>query len=443
MTKRGLSITELLVTVGLIAVAIGVLMVGYGNIRTIAQSTAQNKDQTALYQTVAAFNLMGGDMSPIFNSGLNPDEQAAVLTKVLQGSVSASARKQRGEIGKLVDGNMVIVPMTTAGGMALLVPTPEVNPRTLKAVYPTSTTTGFVVVPKDSPLGGQSLAVDWNMSRDSQSRINGVVTKVLNANNLAGARYADAYGSRKASSYVWNEDETYRAGPGTGVTPTNPTGGSPGATRIKYREFYDSALTYANYVNPDANRSKGQGIKLLQFYRENGQDLSVSELDLREITFGGRALTSKGMQLVEGTAMTGGAKVVNLFVYLNEVLPASEWTQDVNSLVVKVKPTAQGRAGAKDRAPLMGDINDQLLITAVKAKLESVGFESTSGTSPLPPEGYVRIFPLPQGEGVALPDGWVGATLEGAPTLENGDFATLFTVNGENTPVMLIQRGKN
>ncbi len=446
MTKRGLSITELLVTVGLIAVAIGVLMVGYGNLRTIAQSTAQNRDQTVLYQAVATFNLMGGDMTPIFSStyGLNPDEQAAVLTKVMQGGVSDAIRKQRGGVSKLVDSSMVIVPMTTSGGMAILVPSPADSPKTLKAVYPTTTTSGFVVVPKDSPLGGQSLAVDWNMNSTSADRISRVAALVLGGNSAGGARYADNRGARAGSRYVWNEDEGYKEGPtgGTFVPPTGTVVRTP--TRLKYKEFYDSEMTYVQYVSPDAARSKGQGIKLLQFYRENGDPISASEIDFSGITLGGRYLTDLGTKMVEGTGATDGKTmpVVNVFIYLNEVLPASEWTQEVTSLMVKAKPTSSGAKGAKDRAPLTGQVDDQLLIRALKENLAPVQF-SYNDTSPLPVGESVAIVPGLQDEEVKLPEGWAGAVLDGDPKLDSEKVYTdLFEKSGEGTAKLILKRIK-
>lgn len=443
MTKRALSIVELLLTIALIGVAVGVLMVGYGNLRSIVQGTTQNRDQAVLYQAVAAFNLMGGDMSPIFNSGLNADEQAAVLTRVMQGSVTDAARKQRGEVSQMVGSDMVVVPMSSDKGIALLMPTPDINPKGLRVVItsPGKTVTGFVVVSKDSPLGGQSLAVDWNTDKGSQSRINGVTVKVLHSAGLAGARYADDRSGKAGSRYVWNEDDVARTGPGSGTVPTSGGGNVPTPTRLKYKAYYDSDLTFAQYIKPD--EASGKGLKLLQFYREDGGPISANEVDLNEITLGGRPLNEKGMKLVQGVS-DKSTPTLNLYITLNKVLPAEEWTQDVASLVVKVKPTEAGRKGGKDRSPMTGDVNDLLLIHALKRPLQTVSFNSDTAGA-LKVGNYVAI--LPQGvddlDLADLPEGWVGAKLDGAPTLDSGNaFSDFFGMSGDGSDLLKLVRSK-
>lgn len=410
MKTKAFSLVELLMTLALLGVAVGVLLVGYGNLREIFQTTAQNRDQTVLYQAISAFNLMGGDMAPIFNSGLSKDEQAAVLTKVMQNSASAAMRKQKGVASDMVGEDMVVVPIVSDKGIAMLQPLTEGKRTTLQVVTTTAglNSEGFVVVTKDSPLGGQSLAVDtWNVSKGSAQKIENTAKIVLSGGTFSGARYADNRGNRVASKYVWNEDEASRTGPGGDTLPTYTGVNIPTPTRLKYEAFYPSDLTFSEYTNPD--EASGKGLKLLQFSREDGGPISAAEIDLSQITLAGKPLDEKGMRLVQATG-AGGKPVVSLYITLNEIYPATDWTQDVTSLVVKAKPTALGKKGGKDRSPLVGEVNDQLLIHAKKEPLKEVAFLTDMDGDSLKSGNTVQVAPQDD----SLPLGWAKAELDDA-----------------------------
>jgi prepilin-type N-terminal cleavage/methylation domain-containing protein len=92
-TKKAFSLIELLVTLALIAVMVGIAVGVYNNISKSAQMVAQNQDQQALQQVINSFKTSGGDMSSI-STIRDPHEQAAALTALFQAPSSSVERPQ-------------------------------------------------------------------------------------------------------------------------------------------------------------------------------------------------------------------------------------------------------------------------------------------------------------------------------------------------------------
>ncbi len=231
---KGFSLTEILVTLMLLGMTVGILMSGYNNLRSMAEETAGRHNTTALSQISEAYHLTGGNMAAIFSSGLTAHEQAAALTLLMRSSDSISA-KQRGQVGHLLsDPNSILVPVSTSLriGDTYLAPYDDGRGHiSLKLATVTSYETppvGFVLDhAKSSESKKVSLYLPGPINKPAATAKveRAVRASLASVRQSHGARYADFAQSHAGSKYIWNTDETSYAGPGA-INPT--TGG--GAT---------------------------------------------------------------------------------------------------------------------------------------------------------------------------------------------------------------------
>lgn len=234
---KGFSLTEILVTLVLLSMTVGILMSGYNNLRSMVEGTTGGYNTTALRQISEAYQLSGGNMAAIFSSGLTAHEQAAALTLLMRSSDSISA-KQRGQVGQLLsDPNSVLVPASTSLriGDAYLAPYDDgrghVSLELASVTSYETTPVGFVLDNTKSSEGKKvSLYLPGPINKPAvTAKVERAVRASLaSVRQSRGARYADSAQSHAGSKYIWNTDETSYAGPSDKSSPTGGGATVPG-----------------------------------------------------------------------------------------------------------------------------------------------------------------------------------------------------------------------
>lgn len=249
----------MLVTLSIVAVMVGVGMTTYRNLQRQAQETAQNRDQVVLKQVVDSFRMTGGNMQALLaNSSLanSPSQMAAALTRVMQGTASAAARKQTGQISNLVSADMVIVPYSASDGLSRLAINADRTGLELR-----TTGAGFIVVKNDTLLGRQAVS--------AKPLAQQVAAAVLDPSSISGARYADAQDPATASGYIWNEDATtVSVSGGSSTTGGTTSTNVPGNVALVVRPAGQGDYTYYQYQGAGNNPSYD-----FYIYRADGKQL--------------------------------------------------------------------------------------------------------------------------------------------------------------------------
>jgi hypothetical protein len=106
--------TDVLMTVALIAVVGGITATKYADIKNKMSNKILNSNTMAVNKVFQSFQTLGCRFSSISNSGQSADVQAAALTQILQSPSASGAKSQEGLSVTESSTDMVLVPFPTA-----------------------------------------------------------------------------------------------------------------------------------------------------------------------------------------------------------------------------------------------------------------------------------------------------------------------------------------
>jgi hypothetical protein len=352
--RKALSLIEILLVLGILAIVVGLSTVAYRGIRSQAKDVARMSDQRNFLKALDTFRSLGGDAADILEStSLSAVEKGQALLTLVTQSADSGDRNKYGAVSELMDEGAAVVPVTSSD----------------------TTSTRIVITNGVAKLAtsGDGFAVVSATNEDiasASATASGATSAAADATTTA----SDTTGSNYATQtkYLWDSDasgiDTTGVGDTSSDTGDTPNSSVDNATTLGFQPVYSvtgGQFTYANYTSASA-------YIYIFIYRKDLKDLSASDLSL---VYGFNNSTVTPTTTSIGSGSTAGisakgiwAKFVNPNVKL---LAATSWTTDTyNISVTATSKNAEIQSGT-----------DTVPVYALAVDLASPTITDSSGSS--------------------------------------------------------------